>query len=274
MKKVLLFTFLVLVLVTSCSNFEVQKAGKVYIVCVGLDYAIPENADDLYTCPKDAYDMAKALSSSYEKKGIDCDFQLLISCNPPTSKSSSVPSYLTTITNNPALSKSDILTALNSITPNAEDLIVFYFSGHGDVVGGNSYFYDMSLEHLNVEDILRVLEGKKCNCAVIVDVCHSGASYEEDSKNIFSQAVKSLFEKQEFSHIAYLASSKQDESSYIGNANLYCNNTKYTEILLDIIRSSNSLSMRELYELSSSRYKHSDQHPQLSFNNLDLFIIP
>jgi ATP-dependent Clp protease ATP-binding subunit ClpA len=115
------------------------------------------------------------------------------------------------------------LVALQSIADATEpdDLLLFYYSGHGDEDQGKSYLVTRGGRRLILDDsalpILRIkeiMEKAQARAKVIIlDACHSGVNIGgKGAKRMSKEFIDSVFEQAE--GLAILASCKQSQLSY------------------------------------------------------------
>jgi uncharacterized caspase-like protein len=119
--------------------------------------------------------------------------------------------------------RNNILTAFQS-TANAteqDDLLLFYYSGHGDLTAQQSYLVardgyavslaDTAVSLKRIEEIMR--EAKARAKIIILDACHSGANIgSKGPKKMSEEFIKQVFAQAE--GMAVLSSCKQGELSY------------------------------------------------------------
>lgn len=119
--------------------------------------------------------------------------------------------------------RANILTALKSVANATEpdDLLLFYYSGHGDEASEESYLVARDGRHLTLSDtavsISRVKKYMDCAAArakvIILDACHSGADIGgKGPKSMTAEFINRVFEQAE--GMAILASCKQGQLSY------------------------------------------------------------
>lgn len=118
--------------------------------------------------------------------------------------------------------RSQILGALSSMSQNAgeDDLLVFYFSGHGMAKDGESYLLpsDASLSALKhtaiaMRDVHELMEQSQARAKVLIlDACHSGASLGKAASTMTSAFMQRVFNNAE--GMAVLASCKQGQLSW------------------------------------------------------------
>jgi hypothetical protein len=119
--------------------------------------------------------------------------------------------------------RANILTALKAVADATEpgDLLLFYYSGHGEEDGGESYLIARDGRRLVLSDtavplsrVKEIVEEAPARAKVIVlDACHSGADIGGKGPKPMSEAfIRRVFEQAE--GMAILASCKQGQLSY------------------------------------------------------------
>ncbi len=141
-----------------------ENRPKVYAVLVGIsDYSTEQNstgAADLQYSDDDAHKMYAFLKSPNGGKLPSSQIKLLVNQE-------------ATLTN--VLNESRRLFA----QARSQDLILFYFSGHG---GPNTFIgYDKNITHTEIKEILNSSKAKKKLC--VADACHSGSLMVSKAKN-------------------------------------------------------------------------------------------
>ena len=161
---------------TSLARTSIAK-GKIYAIIIGISNYMDENIKDLKFAHKDAKIFADYLTS---KAG------------------GSVPSdHIKLLTEDRATSAS-IYAAIDETFQKvtANDLVYFYFSGHGDVEGGlyklgfllayNTPFKNYYTNAVRIEDINRMANTmsveKNVSVILITDACHSGKLVGSDNR--------------------------------------------------------------------------------------------
>lgn len=136
------------------------------------------------------------------------------------------PNYISLITDDAKEqpSRDNILTTLQSAANAAEqdDLLLFYYSGHGDIDENESYLVARSGHLVNLRDtavsLTRVVEIMQSSAArakvIILDACHSGADIgsKKGAPPMPPEFISRVFEQAE--GLAILASCKQGQLSY------------------------------------------------------------
>ncbi len=119
--------------------------------------------------------------------------------------------------------RANILAALKSVADATEpdDLLLFYYSGHGDEAGGESYLVARDGRHLVLGDtavsttrVKQIMDTAPARAKVILlDACHSGANIgQKGPKPMTPEFIQRVFEQAE--GLAILASCKQGQFSY------------------------------------------------------------
>ncbi len=119
--------------------------------------------------------------------------------------------------------RNNILAALKSVADATEpdDLLLFYYSGHGDEAGGESYLVARDGQHLVLRDtavpvarVKQIMEAAPARAKVILlDACHSGANIgQKGPKPMTKEFIERVFEQA--AGMAILASCTQGQFSY------------------------------------------------------------
>ena len=209
-----------------CFVFWIQ--AKTYIVCVGVsDY--PGTNMDLRVSAGDAQTIYKIFHRNRNSEAVCV--------------SDSLASYAHV---------SELIDSTFSIAK-TEDVVIFYFSGHG--FPGGLYFYDT---HIYYEDIFNIL--KKCkarNKVIFADACFSGKMRKGDSKKDHSFSDTNI--------MFFLSSRSQERSS-----ETIFNNSLFTLYLERALRGGadynrdRTITARELYDFvhqGVSKESMGFQHP-------------
>jgi hypothetical protein len=119
--------------------------------------------------------------------------------------------------------RDNILVALKAVADATEpdDLLLFYYSGHGDEVSGESYLVARNGRRLVLSDtavrlsrVKEIVEDAPARAKVIIlDACHSGADIGgKGPRPMTAEFIRRVFEEAE--GLAVLASCKQGQLSY------------------------------------------------------------
>jgi hypothetical protein len=119
--------------------------------------------------------------------------------------------------------RNNILATLQSVADatGKDDLLLFYYSGHGEAVAGQSYLVardgrrltpgDTAVPLARVEEIIRKAPAR--GKVIIIDSCHSGADFSGKGPQPMSEEfIRHVFEQAE--GMAVLTSCQQGELSY------------------------------------------------------------
>lgn len=252
-----------LLFIVSCSDY-VARSGKVHIVCVGIDYEYTTAVGSLSCCPKDAEDMMSSLEGIYNNMEIEYSPYLMLSKGATPVVNASYPS------------KNNILSLISNLEVEENDMIVFYYSGHGAVENGVSYFCTAdetktSYTNLEVDDVISALKLKNCPCSVIIDACFCGSDYANAEESHFLDSLISLVKKVEFSKIAVLASSSKQQKSQ----GSYNGNSVYTGAILTTLETtSGPVTLQDLYRKIGAKNSFSSQTPEVNTNETNVYLIP
>lgn len=141
-------------------------AGRTVIISVALDYSSPDDgASTLHNPPNDARAFMAETELLASASGERYDMIGFLSENGIWSVNGSRRAW----------GKPDVLSAIRTLGTGDDDLIIFYYSGHGSTDG--SLVIDNgpdTKEHIAPDELIAALSsirGKKC---VILDSCHSG----------------------------------------------------------------------------------------------------
>jgi hypothetical protein len=178
-------------------------AGNRWAVLVGVnEYEDKANYGQLHVCVKDVHTIRKQLVAG----GFDpARIRLL------TDDTSELPT------------RDSILVALKAVADATEpdDLLLFYYSGHGDEDDSESYLVARNGKRLVLSDtairvsrVKEIMEQAPARAKVIVlDACHSGADIGGKGPKLMSaEFIRRVFEQAE--GLAILASCKQGQLSY------------------------------------------------------------
>lgn len=232
MKKYLtvLFCMLIAFVFISCdSSFFSHDGQKVTVMIVGLDYA-PRQKDakgddislkwssysvgELSGTIRDSKEIGAALYSLYEDKKIENEIIFMLS-------EGGSPDY-----SDPLYPKAtNIISQINSLELDEDDLFVFYYAGHGFLENEELYFITGD-DHLGAfctalksSGLMKAIKNIGCRSAVILDACYSGAFDPKNSStpNTFANSIEKMFDEKINVESGYqmsvLAASKWNEKS-------------------------------------------------------------
>ncbi|MBN1872833.1 MAG: caspase family protein [Anaerolineae bacterium] len=172
---------------------------KAWAVLVGINHYNDAFIHSLKVCVDDVTAIHQTLSGRYE-----------------------VARLLTDATSEYLPMRANILGELASVTQaaSADDLFLFYFSGHGLAREGESYllardtrFSALDTTAIAMRDIRRYIQQSPAHAKIIVlDACHSGASIGKSEPTMTPEFIQRVFEQAE--GIAVLASCKENQQSW------------------------------------------------------------
>ena len=184
---------------TSGSSKKYHGLAKAWAVLVGINHYDDPFIASLKVCVDDATAIQQALAGRYQTACLLTDATL---------------DHLPT--------RANILGELSIVaqTASEDDLLLFYFSGHGKAEGGESYLLarDTRVAALKqtavaMKDVRDIIEQSTAHAKVIVlDACHSGASIGKTAPTMTPEFIKRVFEEAE--GMAVLASCKQGQQSW------------------------------------------------------------
>ncbi|MBK8903653.1 MAG: caspase family protein [Anaerolineaceae bacterium] len=200
----------------------IRRNGHTWAVFVGVNkYEDEINYGELRVCANDAKDILEAL----KKGGFDEDRTRLL-----TEDFGESPT------------RDNVLVALKAIADATEpdDLLLFYYSGHGDIFKGESFLVARNGRHLILRDtaisvtrIKEIMQEASARAKVVVlDACHSGANIgNKSSRRMSNEFIEHVFEHAE--GLAILASCQQGQLSYEWPKQ---NRSVFTKYLLDALK--------------------------------------
>lgn len=195
--------------------------GNRWAVLIGVNaYEDWANYGALQVCVKDVHAIREQLIAG----GFDADRIRLL-----TDETDEIPT------------RANILVALKAVADATEpdDLLLFYYSGHGDESGGESYLVARNGRRLILGDtavplsrVKEIVEQAPARAKIIVlDACHSGADIGGKGPTPMSAAfIRRVFEQAE--GLAVLASCKQGQLSYEWREN---ERSVFTHFLLEAL---------------------------------------
>jgi hypothetical protein len=196
--------------------------GNQWAVIVGADtYEDKLNYGSLHVCVKDA----KSICSQFLANGYDAARIRVL-----TDDSRELPT------------RANVVTALQAVARATErdDLLVFYYSGHGSVAEGECYLVGRDGRYLTLADtavpVSRIKEIMKSAPArakvVILDACHSGADIGgKGPQPMTAEFIRRVFEQA--AGLAILSSCTKGEVSYEWQAQ---ERSVFTHYLLEALR--------------------------------------
>lgn len=120
MKRTILILIIILLLLSSCDTAFQVKVGRVHLIIVALDYSNTKYVSNLIGPIDDAKEIGACLESHYTERNIPFEAVCLMS---EGSMANEKDEYYPSAEN--------IISVIQNLPVNKEDLIVFYYSGHG-----------------------------------------------------------------------------------------------------------------------------------------------
>lgn len=113
---------LLISILSSCSLSPIKREGHVHLIFVALDYSNTKYVSNLFGPIDDAKELGACLESHYKRRSIPFDSRyLLAEGSMANKKDRDYPS------------SENILSAIENLSVSKDDLIVFYYSGHGSL---------------------------------------------------------------------------------------------------------------------------------------------
>ena len=184
------------------SNEDNLGTGRRWAVLVGVN----EYEDDIYGRLQVSAKDAKTLHAQLVQSGYDTKRMHLLADD-----QSELPTRI------------NILTRLTAVAQATEpdDLLLFFYSGHGDQDGGESYLVardgqeillaDTAIPITRIKDIMKAAPARAK--VIILDACHSGANIGgKGTRRMSPDFIRHVFEEAE--GLAILSSCKQNEPKF------------------------------------------------------------
>ena len=120
MKRAILIPIIILFFLSSCDTVLQVKEGRVHLIIVALDYSNTNYVSNLIGPIDDAKEIGACLESHYTERNIPFEaIYLMAEGSMANEKDECYPSA------------ENIISVIQNLTVHKEDLIVFYYSGHG-----------------------------------------------------------------------------------------------------------------------------------------------
>ena len=120
MKRAILIPIIILFFLSSCDTAIQVKEGRVHLIIVALDYSNTNYVSNLIGPIDDAKEIGACLESHYTERNIPFEaVYLMAEGSMANEKDECYPSA------------ENIISVIQNLTVHKEDLIVFYYSGHG-----------------------------------------------------------------------------------------------------------------------------------------------
>lgn len=210
MKRILPILIAVLVVLTLAScKMEFDSKGKACIISVGIGYGWAGGPPVLEGCVDDALEMGLCLTKQIKNQGVEVDTRYLI-CRgaDPDEQSMYYPS------------PTHLINMINSLQLEKEDLLVFYYSGHGVAEDAPALALPPEEEGgyyspLDMKELYKILQAKGCQTVVLMDCCFSGGTSVDEVSGSFTSGLESVFKDTWSPSTAVIAACKADEESTV-----------------------------------------------------------
>ena len=207
----LIFFLLVALLLTSC-NMSFDSQGKAHIICIGVEYGYVGGPPVLDGCIDDALEVGLCLTKQITNTGVVADTRYLL-CRgvDPDEQSAAYPS------------PTHVLDTIASLQVNKDDLIVFYYSGHGVNEAGAALALPPEEEGgyyapLDMKTLFGALAEKGCQTVILADCCYSGGLAVNQSAGTFKDGLTAFMRDAWQPSVAVIASCKENEESTVSYA--------------------------------------------------------
>lgn len=214
-KTRILFTILLFIAVftTGCELDIMPKTkSKVWIISVALDYR-NTGGNILNGTINDAIEFPSAYTAYLDSKGIEYVERYMIATG--TDANEEEADYP---------SESNVLKAISDIDSDPNDLILFFYSGHGELSQDESSTPSLVLGRTSNADslypmtpyttVFDALAEKNCQSLAVIDACYSGGMSQDWTCESLAQRVKELFTGIKYTGVHVIAASQSDELSY------------------------------------------------------------
>lgn len=210
----IIMTLCMAMLAVSCSlDIPGQRNAEAYIISVGLDY-VNSPVSSLQGTVDDALEIAMCLSDIYDMKGIGHHEYLMIQEGADSDMTS--PLYP---------SADNILSTIRTLPVTKNDLVIFYYSGHGDVdAQGKGIFAAARRDDeelyspLYMDEVYEALGSLPSQSLMIVDACYSGDSADESPSSVdFMDSIGRMFSDVDLRGVSAMAACQPDELSYVSS---------------------------------------------------------
>lgn len=214
--------FILIVFITSCElDITSDANGRAYIVTVGIDYQ-NSMVSDLEGTVDDALEISECLRSIYEAKNTGTIVRRMVQEGPDSDRSSELYP-----------SASNVKRMLGSIDAGPDDILVFFYSGHGDVhrdkytdVITSSFLAcapdkDEGMEslytELDMDELFSILDSLECPAVAIIDACYSGGVADNRDETGFLESFSTAITGADLRGTSVIAASQPDELSYVSS---------------------------------------------------------
>lgn len=173
-------SLMLLVLAVSCSPYPQDGKASAVLISVSLTYeGSPEYVNRLLCTANDSRAVEEEMKLLAEASGMDFELHKFTD-----EGNGAGGSRLVNTESNIVYDRDGLLSYIKGIGTSPGDIIIFYFSGHGIAVNGESMIVvdpeckeDDFLALSDISDALSSLDGDSC---MIIDACQSGSETESE----------------------------------------------------------------------------------------------
>ncbi len=209
MKKLMFILLAAVVLLASC-NMSFDSKGKAYIISVGVEYGYDHGPAKLEGCIDDAIELGTCLTKQIGNSGVEVQAKYLL-CRglDPDETSIFYPS------------PTHVIDAIRAVPAQKEDLLIFFYSGHGEVVGGSPSLAlppeqeGGFISTLDMRQLYDAVEQKGCHAVIIMDCCFSGGTSVDEQPGSFTEGLTAFMKDAWKPSVAVIAACQADEESTV-----------------------------------------------------------
>ena len=172
-------SLMLLILAVSCSPYPQDGKASAVLISVSLTYEDSPGVNSLPCTANDSKAVEEEMKLLAEASGMDFELHKFTD-----EGNGAGGSRLVNTESNIVYDRDGLLSYIKGIGTSPGDIIIFYFSGHGIAVNGESMIVvDPGCEEedflalSDISDALSSLDGDSC---MIIDACQSGSETEEN----------------------------------------------------------------------------------------------
>ena len=171
-------SLMLLILAVSCSPYPQDGKTSAVLISVSLTYEDSPGVNSLPCTANDSKAVEEEMKLLAEASGMDFELHKFAE-----SGNGAGGSRLVNTESNIVYDKDDLISYISGIETSPEDIIIFYFSGHGifdgeSMIAVGPYCKPEDLLPLSdISDALSSLDGDSC---MIIDACQSGSETESE----------------------------------------------------------------------------------------------
>lgn len=211
-----------LMILSSCDiDIAAQKDARVHIIAVALDYADTMGVNTLSGTVSDALEVSQCLAQIYESRGVPYTLTRLIQKGENAN-----------MNGDGYPSADNIRRTLESLQVTRNDLVIFYYSGHGTTVDIEDEMSESLLvtgktsedefySTFSMWELIDRLEALPCQSLVLIDACYSGNgmdAVDEIREEGFLQGLSQMFQKKDLRNCEVFAACQKGTLSYVDSS--------------------------------------------------------